>query len=35
MSTVVDRLDSLRAHLAAFELPELYSVHVISGRGAD
>jgi hypothetical protein len=28
-ATVVDQLDSLRTHLAEFELPELYSVHVI------
>jgi hypothetical protein len=27
MTTVVDQLDSLRAHLAAFEVPELCSVH--------
>ena len=33
MSTVVDRLDSLRAHLAAFELPELYSVTVVTAVG--
>ena len=33
MSTVVDRLDSLRAHLTAFELPELYSVNVITASG--
>jgi hypothetical protein len=32
-TTVVDRLDSLRAHLAAFELPELYSVHVLNAWG--
>jgi FtsP/CotA-like multicopper oxidase with cupredoxin domain len=29
-ATVVDQLDSLRAHLAAYELPALYSVHVIT-----
>jgi hypothetical protein len=28
MTTTVDLLDSLRAHLAAFELPDLCSVHV-------
>ncbi len=28
MTTTVDLLDSFRAHLAAFELPELCSVHV-------
>jgi hypothetical protein len=33
MSTVVDRLDSLRAHLAAFELPELYSVTLLNAWG--
>jgi hypothetical protein len=33
MNTVVDRLDSLRAHLTAFELPELYSVNVITASG--
>jgi hypothetical protein len=33
-ATVVDLLDSLRTHLAAFELPDLYSVHVITARGA-
>jgi hypothetical protein len=33
MNTVVDRLDSLRAHLAAFELPELYSVTVLNAWG--
>jgi hypothetical protein len=34
MSTVVvDRLDSLRAHLAAFKLPELYSVNVVAAWG--
>jgi hypothetical protein len=33
MNTVVDRLDSLRAHLAAFELPELYSVTVFNAWG--
>jgi hypothetical protein len=33
MSTLVDQLDSLRAHLGAFELPELYSVHVITASG--
>jgi hypothetical protein len=33
MTTVVDQLDSLRAHLTAFELPQLYSVHVITASG--
>jgi hypothetical protein len=33
MNTVVDRLDSLRAHLTAFELPELYSVTVVTAVG--
>jgi len=33
MSTVVDRLDSLRAHLTAFELPDLYSVTVVTAVG--
>jgi hypothetical protein len=33
MTTVVDQLDSLRAHLAAFEVPELYSVHVTTASG--
>jgi hypothetical protein len=33
MSTVVDRLDSLRAHLADFEVPELYSVTVLNAWG--
>jgi hypothetical protein len=33
-ATVVDLLDSLRVHLTAFELPDLYSVHVITARGA-
>jgi hypothetical protein len=28
MTTTVDLLDSLRTHLAAFELPQLCSVHV-------
>ncbi|HWR48580.1 MAG TPA: hypothetical protein VN327_13360 [Pseudonocardiaceae bacterium] len=32
-TTVVDQLDCLRAHLAAFELPELYSVHVSAAPG--
>ncbi|MGH3774231.1 MAG: hypothetical protein ACRDRR_00610 [Pseudonocardiaceae bacterium] len=32
-TTVVDRLDTLRAHLAEFELPELYSVTVIAACG--
>ena len=31
--TVVDQLEALRAHLAAFELPELYSVHVLTVSG--
>jgi len=33
MNTVVDRLDSLRAHLTAFELPDLYSVTVVTAVG--
>jgi hypothetical protein len=33
MSTVVDLLDSVRAHLTAFELPDLYSVTVIAAMG--
>jgi hypothetical protein len=33
-ATIVDLLDSLRAHLTAFTLPELYSVHVITARDA-
>jgi hypothetical protein len=33
-ATIVDLLDSLRVHLTAFELPELYSVHVVTARGA-
>ena len=33
LTTVIDMLDALRAHLAAFELPELYSVTVITARG--
>jgi hypothetical protein len=33
MNTVVDRLDSLRAHLTAVELPELYSVTVVTAVG--
>ncbi|MGH3833451.1 MAG: hypothetical protein ACRDRS_23955 [Pseudonocardiaceae bacterium] len=32
-TTVLDLLDALRAHLAEFELPELYSVHVIMASG--
>jgi hypothetical protein len=32
-TVVVDRLDSLRAHLAAFELPELYSVTLLNAWG--
>jgi hypothetical protein len=32
-TTVVDLLDSLRAHLTEFELPELYSVHVVTAWG--
>jgi hypothetical protein len=31
-AAIVDLLDSLRAHLTAFTLPELYSVHVITTR---
>ena len=30
MNTVIDQLDSLRAHLTAVELPDLYSVNVIT-----
>jgi hypothetical protein len=33
MNTVIDQLNSLRAHLAGFELPELYSVNVITASG--
>jgi hypothetical protein len=33
LTTVMDLLDALRTHLAAFELPELYSVTVITARG--
>ena len=33
MNTVIDRLDSLRAHLAAVELPELYSVTLLNAWG--
>ena len=33
MNTVIDRLDSLRAHLAAVELPELYSVTLLNTWG--
>jgi hypothetical protein len=33
MSTVIDRLDSLRTHLAAVELPELYSVTLLNTWG--
>ena len=29
-ATIVAQLEALRAHLAAFELPELYSVHVLT-----
>ncbi|MGH3827296.1 MAG: hypothetical protein ACRDQX_09005 [Pseudonocardiaceae bacterium] len=32
-TTVLHLLDTLRAHLAAFELPELYSVQVIMASG--
>ncbi|MGH3832636.1 MAG: hypothetical protein ACRDRS_19725 [Pseudonocardiaceae bacterium] len=32
-TTVLDLLDALRAHLAEFELPELYSVQVITVSG--
>jgi hypothetical protein len=31
--TTVDFLDALRAHFAAFELPELYSVNVVTAWG--
>jgi hypothetical protein len=30
MTTIVDQLEALRAHLAAFEFPQLYSVYVIT-----
>jgi hypothetical protein len=33
MNTVIDRLDSLRAHLSAVELPELYSVTLLNTWG--
>ncbi|MGH4008104.1 MAG: hypothetical protein ACRDTH_08100 [Pseudonocardiaceae bacterium] len=29
-TTTMDLLDSIRAHLAAFELPDLWSVHVVA-----
>ncbi|MBV8539661.1 MAG: hypothetical protein JO063_01930 [Pseudonocardiales bacterium] len=32
-ATVVEQLDSLRAHLAAFELPDLCSVNVVTASG--
>lgn len=32
-TTVVDRLDSFRAHLADFDLPQLYSVTVVAAVG--
>jgi hypothetical protein len=32
-ATVVERLDSLRAHLTEFELPSLYSVNVVAAVG--
>ncbi|MBV8540157.1 MAG: hypothetical protein JO268_06340 [Pseudonocardiales bacterium] len=32
-ATIVAQLDSLRAHLVEFELPELYSVNVITASG--
>jgi hypothetical protein len=32
-TTIVDLLDTLRAHLDQFELPDLYSVHVITASG--
>ncbi|MGH3855160.1 MAG: hypothetical protein ACRDR6_17025 [Pseudonocardiaceae bacterium] len=32
-TTVLDLLDALRAHLAEFELPESYSVQVITASG--
>ncbi|MBV8541236.1 MAG: hypothetical protein JO063_15760 [Pseudonocardiales bacterium] len=33
MSTTVDLLDVTRAHLTAFELPQLYSVNVVTAVG--
>ncbi|MBV8540145.1 MAG: hypothetical protein JO364_09285 [Pseudonocardiales bacterium] len=33
MSTTVDLLDAIRAHLTAFELPQLYSVNVVAASG--
>jgi hypothetical protein len=30
MTTAVDLLDSIRAHLAEFELPDMWSVHVVA-----
>ena len=33
MTTVVDQMEALRAHLTAFELPQLYSVHVSAAPG--
>ncbi|MGH3827252.1 MAG: hypothetical protein ACRDQX_08775 [Pseudonocardiaceae bacterium] len=32
-TTMLDLLDALRTHLAEFELPESYSVHVITASG--
>ncbi|MGH3900883.1 MAG: hypothetical protein ACRDTA_22090 [Pseudonocardiaceae bacterium] len=32
-TTAIDLLDSLRVHLAAFELPDLWSVHVVASLG--
>jgi hypothetical protein len=32
-ATILDQLEALRAHLTAFELPDLYSVHVITDAG--
>jgi hypothetical protein len=30
MTTAIELLDSIRAHLATFELPDLWSVHVVA-----
>lgn len=32
-TTAIDLLDAFRTHLTAFELPELYSVSVVTARG--
>lgn len=34
MNATVDLLDAIRAHLTAFELPQLYSVNVITAMGS-